>query len=861
MKTKDLFCLTGWLLCTQLCWSQSKAISENKIVIIEGPIQTRADLLTLNVNPFRYDRFAPWIVKEIKQPLKNGYVRWEVNTKVPVALMNGFFSRNMAYLAEPGDAIYITHCDNNISFSGKGSEKFRLSKMVEAFLDTIKRSPEGLSDGDRAPASSLDDYLAWNDYLNRKTKAWLILLNNERKNISEIAYLDLKDRVLRHIEKIRMHKFHSIRRSAIIGRVNQYGLSNEDLCRIYDSTMDNPSSKWLRFERNYIFPSDYPWEMLHDENYRRRGIFFNTNESDTAVLGRDPADAFVSIYNMIKEKYKGIVRESLLAYTFYDNGGALKALGFTPKIEAILADYYAQPGYPDFKKCVREVELEQRGKWNLINAPAFRLTDSSGKMFNSNQTKGKVVVLDFWFTGCSGCVQMAPAMRRVEEYFSKDTNIIFLSISIDKRKEQWKKSIAQGKYTSGTGLQLYTEGEGSRHEVIKKLLVESYPALEVIDQNGLFVKSEKRKIDPRNDSGKAMIAFLQKQLAILKDGPYIFYEGENAVAYSINAAEFSKQYFTKSNPAQLQVQTDGPNTFTVVIKPFLETEAAEYPKPEKLFVLSDVEGNFDQFRKLLQCNKVIDSNYNWIFGNGHLVFAGDMFDRGLQVTECLWLIYSLEEKARAVGGYVHFILGNHEIMNLQGQHDYVKAKYETNAMLIGKRLIQLYNEDSELGKWLRTKNVVEKIGNILFVHGGISQKINHLSLGVAEINKLARLYYAINKPKYEYNNQEINSIMNPKTSPFWYRSYYDGKEGMEATIDSTLLKFNVNHIVTGHTIVADTISVHYGGKVINTDTHHSESKSEALFIDGGNYYRVNDKGARILLFSENGKSLSNVVAD
>ncbi len=47
------------------------------------------------------------------------------------------------------------------------------------------------------------------------------------------------------------------------------------------------------------------------------------------------------------------------------------------------------------------------------------------------------------------------------------------------------------------------------------------------------------------------------------------------------------------------------------------------------------------------------------------------------MTECLWLIYSLEEKAKAAGGYVHFILGNHEIMNMQGDFRYVQDKYRS----------------------------------------------------------------------------------------------------------------------------------------------------------------------------------------
>lgn len=280
------------------------------------------------------------------------------------------------------------------------------------------------------------------------------------------------------------------------------------------------------------------------------------------------------------------------------------------------------------------------------------------------------------------------------------------------------------------------------------------------------------------------------------------------------------------------------------MKAKLSNESAVHAKPEKLFVLSDIEGEFAAFRKLLQANKIIDNNYNWIYGNGHLVFAGDMFDRGNQVTECLWLVYKLEEEAKAAGGYVHFILGNHEIMNMQGDFEYVEFKYKLNAKMMGKTLIQVYNEDSELGRWLRTKNIVEKIGDMLFMHGGISRQLNNTEITIPEINELARPNYATYKK--DYGNAKTNIVMHPKISPFWYRGYYS--KAPESIVDSTLQKFNVNRIITGHTVVADTISVHYGGKVINTDTKHAEGKSEALLIEQDHYYRVNQQGNRVLLF-------------
>ena len=92
-------------------------------------------------------------------------------------------------------------------------------------------------------------------------------------------------------------------------------------------------------------------------------------------------------------------------------------------------------------------------------------------------------------------------------------------------------------------------------------------------------------------------------------------------------------------------------------------------------MISDIEGNFGAFRKLLQGNRVIDENFNWTYGKDHLVLVGDFVDRSTMVTEVLWLIYSLEEKAKAAGGYVHYILGNHEIMNMSDELDYVQERY------------------------------------------------------------------------------------------------------------------------------------------------------------------------------------------
>ena len=339
----------------------------------------------------------------------------------------------------------------------------------------------------------------------------------------------------------------------------------------------------------------------------------------------------------------------------------------------------------------------------------------------------------------------------------------------------------------------------------------------------------------------------------LYDGPYVLYKNEQVYIKSVFEDTGNKSIKVDSiNIADkaslsLTVATDEPGkTFSVRLKSKLETEKSEYKKVNKQFVISDIEGNFGAFRKMLQIGGVIDTNYNWTFGEGHLVLTGDFFDRGTQVTEVLWLIYSLEDKAKAAGGYVHYILGNHEIMNLSGDLRYLHAKYLENAGLLKEDYVAcLYGESSEIGRWLRTKNIVEKVGHVLYMHGGISGEINSMDISLSKLNDLARPYYA--DTTYNYKYKETATIYGDK-GPFWYRGYYTGTpKASVGQIDSTLDKFNVKHIATGHTIVADTITVWHKGKLIDTDVHHAKGHSEALVINEDKFFRLTINGEKFLL--------------
>ncbi|HEV8504518.1 MAG TPA: metallophosphoesterase [Chitinophagaceae bacterium] len=333
------------------------------------------------------------------------------------------------------------------------------------------------------------------------------------------------------------------------------------------------------------------------------------------------------------------------------------------------------------------------------------------------------------------------------------------------------------------------------------------------------------------------------------DGPYVLYRSDSVFVNYIEGDSASASLRTdalkltgKDNIA-LRINTDLPGkTFTVKLKPKLANEKAEYKKVGKMLILSDIEGNFEAFRKLLQANHVIDDDFNWTFEKNHLVLIGDFVDRGTMVTEVLWLIYSLEEKAKAAGGYVHYILGNHEIMNMSNDLRYVQPRYLRNAALMNTSYMKLFGPDAEIGRWLATKNVTERVGDILFMHGGISQYINMMNIPLKELNDLVRPFYT--DTTYEYKDNRLN-ILYSDIGPFWYRGYYTAPKATMAQIDSTLSIYDVRYLTTGHTIVASEIKSFYDGKLFDTDVHHAGGHSEALLYEDGKFVRVNAQGTRL----------------
>lgn len=333
------------------------------------------------------------------------------------------------------------------------------------------------------------------------------------------------------------------------------------------------------------------------------------------------------------------------------------------------------------------------------------------------------------------------------------------------------------------------------------------------------------------------------------DGPHVFYEQNRVIVkkISLKAGKFEmnkEEYRSRSEVPPLECVLDNELAFSIQLKSKISPAPAEVPQPNKLFAISDIEGNFHAFARTLMGNGVIDRKFNWTYGDGHLVLVGDFFDRGLNVTACLWLIYHMENQAAANGGMVHFVLGNHEEMNLSGDHRYVRSKYMKVAEKLNCNYSDLFASNTELGKWLRSKNVIVKIGETLFVHGGLSPQIAGCHLSIDQINSICRSH--IGKPADELQEKGGNiSMVFAKTGPLWYRGFFN--ELSSGMVRRILDQFGAEQVVVGHTIVDD-ISTLQDGMVYAIDVKHSNkvknAQYNAMLIEDGTFFKVNYKGRR-----------------
>ena len=312
------------------------------------------------------------------------------------------------------------------------------------------------------------------------------------------------------------------------------------------------------------------------------------------------------------------------------------------------------------------------------------------------------------------------------------------------------------------------------------------------------------------------------------DGPYIFIEENKFIEKSIVAGEV-----VLKESSILSGMTSFP------------IERSLFKDVSQIAALSDIHGRHDIFINILKNHHIIDEDLNWSFGNGHLVIAGDIFDKGPQVIDSLWFVFKLEKQAKKQGGKVHYLLGNHEYMALQGRLGYLHDNYEKTSELLNTDYQNLFNPNTVLGRWLRSKSTIIKINNSLFLHGGISERFLEYNLDLDTINK--RYRETIDLTENEIEHSQTYKMLHTSDSPIWYRGYFRDGGLANSNVDIILQQFNADRIIVGHTSGTQIEQLN-DGRIYAIDSRIKRGlRGEILLISGDEIVRGTYEGSKVKL--------------
>ena len=248
------------------------------------------------------------------------------------------------------------------------------------------------------------------------------------------------------------------------------------------------------------------------------------------------------------------------------------------------------------------------------------------------------------------------------------------------------------------------------------------------------------------------------------------------------------------------------------------------PETRRIIVVGDVHGDIDQFKKTLKLAKLIDNEDNWIGKDTVLVQLGDLIDscrgedcfiaseddKGADFDLLKYLI-DLNEKAMKNDGAVYSIVGNHEIMNVQGNFNYVSPKnFDRFLDLISdKKSITPYEARKEafkpgnpIANFLACSKVgVLIIGSNLFVHGGMIKQMAK-DYTPEKVNEVLKEWL---EGKLENEEEHKKLLFSSNYSPFWTRIMGKMQHGLsmdnkecQTNVKPILEHWNVNHIHVGH---------------------------------------------------------------
>ncbi|HEY9765586.1 MAG TPA: metallophosphoesterase, partial [Chroococcales cyanobacterium] len=146
--------------------------------------------------------------------------------------------------------------------------------------------------------------------------------------------------------------------------------------------------------------------------------------------------------------------------------------------------------------------------------------------------------------------------------------------------------------------------------------------------------------------------------------------------------------------------------------------------------------------QLLTAGKLIDSNQRWIGGRSLLVIVGDSIDEGPKSIEVLDLWAALSTQAKAAGGLVIPLLGNHEAEFLADPSGDSKAQALRDELKqLNIPITDLTDPSTSRGSFIHGMPLAARVGSWLFCHAGLLPDISWAQFGTQAASVLGKSDY------------------------------------------------------------------------------------------------------------------------
>jgi hypothetical protein len=278
------------------------------------------------------------------------------------------------------------------------------------------------------------------------------------------------------------------------------------------------------------------------------------------------------------------------------------------------------------------------------------------------------------------------------------------------------------------------------------------------------------------------------------------------------------------------------------------------PAPQRLVAIGDLHGDLDHARRALRLAGAIDARDHWIGGHLVVVQTGDEIDRGDDDRAILDLIEGLKTQAANAGGELVALIGNHEVMNASLDFRYVTAGgFAAFSLSDGGNasasLTQLLPESKGRafafapgGSYARlesSRSFVVKIGDTVFVHGGVLPK--HVAYGLDRMSDELDDWLASKR-------QNVPAILVAEDGPVWTRAYSSEDVPPDCLDLATVLgQLGAKRMVVGHTVQHQGVNSACDGRVWRIDVGLSRyfgGPIQALEIRGNDVAALRETEAK-----------------